>query len=68
MYICLCITVHIDITRVFNNALLQQTQQIDSHGEKTVAALYTQWFVTVVVGLDIIIITFTFNCCVQYHK
>ncbi|KAG8290872.1 Nck-associated protein 1 [Homalodisca vitripennis] len=35
--------VHIDITRVFNNALLQQTQQIDSHGEKTVAALYTQW-------------------------
>lgn len=36
--------VHIDITRVFNNALLQQTQQVDSHGEKTVAALYTQWY------------------------
>ncbi|XP_039285471.1 membrane-associated protein Hem [Nilaparvata lugens] len=36
--------VHIDITRVFNNALLQQTQQIDSHGDKTVAALYTQWY------------------------
>uniref|UniRef100_A0A0A9YNG5 Membrane-associated protein Hem n=5 Tax=Lygus hesperus TaxID=30085 RepID=A0A0A9YNG5_LYGHE len=36
--------VHIDITRVFNNALLQQTQQLDSHGEKTVAALYTQWY------------------------
>ncbi|KAF4526918.1 hypothetical protein B566_EDAN008361 [Ephemera danica] len=36
--------VHIDITRVFNNALLQQTQQMDSHGEKTVAALYTQWY------------------------
>uniref|UniRef100_A0A1B6E8D2 Membrane-associated protein Hem n=1 Tax=Clastoptera arizonana TaxID=38151 RepID=A0A1B6E8D2_9HEMI len=36
--------VHIDITRVFNNALLQQTQQTDSHGEKTVAALYTQWY------------------------
>ncbi|PSN55803.1 Membrane-associated protein Hem [Blattella germanica] len=35
--------VHIDITRVFNNALLQQTQSMDSHGEKTVAALYTQW-------------------------
>ncbi|KAK7790225.1 hypothetical protein R5R35_014534 [Gryllus longicercus] len=36
--------VHIDITRVFNNALLQQTQPLDSHGEKTVAALYTQWY------------------------
>jgi len=35
--------VHIDITRVFNNCLLQQTQQMDSHGEKTIAALYTQW-------------------------
>jgi hypothetical protein len=37
------VPVHIDITRVFNNALLQQTQQVDTHGEKTVAALYTQW-------------------------
>lgn len=36
--------VHIDITRVFNNALLQQTQPVDSHGEKTIAALYTQWY------------------------
>lgn len=36
--------VHIDITRVFNNALLQQTQSVDSHGEKTIAALYTQWY------------------------
>ena len=36
--------VHIDITRVFNNALLQQTQALDSHGEKTIAALYTQWY------------------------
>lgn len=36
--------VHIDITRVFNNALLQQTQPLDSHGEKTIAALYTQWY------------------------
>ncbi|XP_046405356.1 membrane-associated protein Hem isoform X2 [Ischnura elegans] len=36
--------VHIDITRVFNNALLQQTQQMDSHGEKTVAMLYNQWY------------------------
>lgn len=28
--------VHIDITRVFNNALLQQTQTLDSHGDKTI--------------------------------
>ncbi|XP_018322242.1 membrane-associated protein Hem [Agrilus planipennis] len=36
--------VHIDITRVFNNCLLQQTQALDSHGEKTIAAHYTQWY------------------------
>jgi len=32
------------MTRVFNNVLLQQTQQLDSHGEKTVAVLYIQWY------------------------
>nr|NVI74167.1 HEM-protein [Cucujiformia] len=36
--------VHIDITRVFNNCLLQQTQNVDSHGDKTIAAIYTQWY------------------------
>ncbi|XP_014204740.1 membrane-associated protein Hem [Copidosoma floridanum] len=36
--------VHLDITRVFNNGLLQQTQALDSHGEKTIAAIYTQWY------------------------
>lgn len=36
--------VHVDITRVFNNCLLQQTQPIDSHGDKTIAAIYTQWY------------------------
>ncbi|KAK4882050.1 hypothetical protein RN001_005369 [Aquatica leii] len=36
--------VHIDITRVFNNCLLQQTQSVDSHGDKTIASLYTQWY------------------------
>ncbi|XP_030759273.1 membrane-associated protein Hem [Sitophilus oryzae] len=36
--------VHIDITRVFNNCLLQQTQHMDSHGEKTIASIYTQWY------------------------
>ncbi|XP_063219756.1 membrane-associated protein Hem [Bacillus rossius redtenbacheri] len=36
--------VHIDITRVFNNALLQQTQSVDSHGKTTVATKYTEWY------------------------
>lgn len=36
--------VHIDITRVFNNCLLQQTQATDSHGEKTIAANYNSWY------------------------
>jgi len=43
----LFIVVHLDMTRVFNNVLLQQTQQMDSHGEKTVAVLYTQWYAEV---------------------
>ncbi|KAJ4923766.1 hypothetical protein JOQ06_028021 [Pogonophryne albipinna] len=33
--------VTIDITRVFNNVLLQQTQHLDSHGEPTITSLYT---------------------------
>lgn len=36
--------VHVDITRVFNNCLLQQTQALDSHGEKTISALYNTWY------------------------
>nr|XP_022911596.1 membrane-associated protein Hem isoform X2 [Onthophagus taurus] len=36
--------VHIDITRVFNNCLLQQTQPTDTHGDKTIASLYTTWY------------------------
>nr|MBE5725893.1 HEM-protein [Cucujiformia] len=36
--------VHIDITRIFNNCLLQQTQPVDTHGDKTIAAIYTQWY------------------------
>ncbi|XP_070532704.1 nck-associated protein 1-like [Ptychodera flava] len=39
--------VHIDITRVFNNVLLQQTQPLDSHGEKTVTNIYTNWYLEV---------------------
>lgn len=36
--------VHIDITRVFNNVLLQQTQPMDSHGEPTITSLYSNWY------------------------
>jgi NCK-associated protein 1 len=39
--------VHIDITRVFNDCLLQQTQPQDSHGDKTITALYTNWYLEV---------------------
>merc|ERR1719402_1074464 len=40
--------VHIDISRVFNNVLPQQTQPTDSYtGEKTVASNYTQWYLEV---------------------
>ena len=29
---------------MFNNVLLQQTQQSDSAGEATIASRYTQWY------------------------
>ncbi|XP_054709412.1 membrane-associated protein Hem-like [Uloborus diversus] len=38
------IIIHLDITRVFNNVLLQQTQPQDSHGDKTITSLYTNWY------------------------
>lgn len=38
---------NIDITRVFNNVLLQQTQPQDSQGEKTITSLYTNWYLEV---------------------
>lgn len=30
--------------RIFNNVLLQQTQQTDTNGEPTIASAYTQWY------------------------
>lgn len=36
--------VHVDITRVFNKCLLEQTQAVDTHGEKSIAALYNTWY------------------------
>ena len=35
--------IHVDMTRIFNNVLLQQTQQNDSNGEPTIASMYAQW-------------------------
>ena len=35
--------IHVDMTRVFNNVLLQQTQQTDANGDQTISAMYTQW-------------------------
>ncbi len=43
-----CFPVHIDISRVFNNVLPQQTQPTDSFsGEKTITSNYTQWYLEV---------------------
>lgn len=43
---CFVFTVQIDIARVFNSVLPQQTQPIDSfNGEKTITANYTAWYV-----------------------
>ncbi|XP_041365275.1 nck-associated protein 1-like isoform X2 [Gigantopelta aegis] len=39
--------VHIDIARVFNNVLPQQTQPTDSTGEKTITSNYTNWYLEV---------------------
>ena len=36
--------VNIAITRVFNNVMLQQTQQAASSGDSTIASRYTQWY------------------------
>ena len=35
------------MTGVFNNVLLQQTQPQDSHGDKTIAFHYTNWYLEV---------------------
>ncbi|XP_003739913.2 membrane-associated protein Hem [Galendromus occidentalis] len=39
--------VSIDITRVFNHVLLQQTQTQDRNGDKTITSLYTTWYLEV---------------------
>lgn len=39
--------VNIDVTRMFNDVLLQQTQPQDSHGEKTITMLYSTWYLEI---------------------
>ena len=36
--------VQIDMSRVFNTIMLQQTQPADTLGQKTITALYTTWY------------------------
>ncbi|VDL69231.1 unnamed protein product [Nippostrongylus brasiliensis] len=40
--------VPLDITRLFNNVLLQQTQPLDSRNKETVTYIYTKWYLEVV--------------------
>ncbi|VDK88818.1 unnamed protein product [Litomosoides sigmodontis] len=40
--------VALDVTRLFNNVLLQQTQYQDYHGNDTLTSIYTKWYLEVV--------------------
>lgn len=40
--------VGVDVSRVIRNALLQQTQPLDSCGEQTITTLYTNWSVLLI--------------------
>ncbi|VDO42186.1 unnamed protein product [Haemonchus placei] len=42
------VTVPLDITRLFNNVLLQQTQPLDSRNKETMTYIYTKWYLEVV--------------------
>lgn len=37
-------SVQVDMSRVFNAVMLQQTQPTDSQGHKTITAMYTTWY------------------------
>ncbi|KRY35987.1 Nck-associated protein 1 [Trichinella spiralis] len=39
--------VQIDVVRIFNNVLLQQTQHQDCYGEETLTTIYTRWYLEV---------------------
>lgn len=51
-----------DVSRVIRNALLQQTQPLDSCGEQTITTLYTNWSVLLILTLPYLIVsTFFFT-------
>lgn len=39
------VLVNFDLTRIFNDALLQQTQGLDSQGKETMTSIYAKWHV-----------------------
>ena len=54
-------TVHIDLTRVFNTVLPQQTQPADSFsGDKTITANYTNWSVKLSVLISFYLLISTY--------
>lgn len=46
-----------DVSRVIRNALLQQTQPLDSCGEQTITTLYTNWSVLLILSLPYLFVT-----------
>lgn len=46
-----------DVSRVIRNALLQQTQPLDSCGEQTITTLYTNWSVLLILTLPYLIVS-----------
>lgn len=51
-----------DVSRVIRNALLQQTQPLDSCGEQTITTFYTNWSVLLVLTLPYLFVsTFSFT-------
>ncbi|KAJ1352261.1 hypothetical protein KIN20_008556 [Parelaphostrongylus tenuis] len=40
--------VPLDVTRLFNSVLLQQTQPLDSRNKETMTSIYTKWYLEVV--------------------
>lgn len=44
-----------DVSRVIRNALLQQTQPLDSCGEQTITTLYTNWSVLLILSTALLL-------------
>lgn len=44
-------TISIDVTRLFNDAMLQQSQGQDAHGQETLASIYSHWYLEVLLRL-----------------